>query len=89
MRRFLRRFLLPAPAVRAEAGLARLRDETGVALVMALGTMLVLTIGLTSTVYMTSTSQRHAQHDNADQRAYALPEAGLNNAVAYLSSQYT
>jgi Tfp pilus assembly protein PilV len=63
-------------------------EESGVALIMALGTMLVLTIALTSTIYMTSASQRHAQISNAEQKASALAEAGINNAVAQLSTQY-
>jgi adhesin HecA-like repeat protein len=56
---------------------------------MALGTMLVLTIALTSTIYMTSASQRHAGRANSDQKAYALAESGVNNAMAVLRANYT
>src|SRR5262245_19126293 len=66
----------------------RLRDERGVALVMSLGTTTVLSIGLTGTIYMTSEGKRHAQSSNADQQAYALAEAGINNAIATLVVQY-
>ena len=82
--------------VRFEAGsaglrrrlLVRLSDESGIALVMALGIMLVLTIALTSTIYLTSASQRHANTSNAGEKAYALAETGVNNAVAVLHASY-
>ena len=54
---------------------------------MALGIMLVLTIALTSTIYLTSSSARHANTSNAGQKAYALAESGINNAVAVLERQ--
>jgi hypothetical protein len=68
--------------------LQRASDESGIALVMALGIMLVLTIALTSTIYLTSSSQRHANTSNAGQKAYALAEAGVNNAVSVLVANY-
>ena len=68
-----------APGARA---FPRLRDESGIALVMALGIMLVLTIALTTTIFLTSASARHANSSNAGQKAYALAEAGVNNAIA-------
>ena len=37
-----------------------LGDESGIALVMALGIMLVLTIALTTTIHFTSAGARHA-----------------------------
>ena len=68
--------------------LRRLGDERGIALVLALGIMLVLVVALTSTVYMTSSSGRHANVTNAGQRVYALAETGLNNAIAVLHAHY-
>jgi hypothetical protein len=68
----------------ASRALARLQDESGIALVMALVIMLVLTITLTTTLYFTSASARHANNSNAGQKAYALAEAGVNNALAHL-----
>src|SRR4051794_21015765 len=68
--------------------LVRLSDERGIALIMVLGIMLVLTIALTTTIYLTSSSGRHASSSNAGQKAYALAEAGVNNAVAVLNSHY-
>src|SRR3954452_183976 len=66
----------------------RLSDERGIALVMALGIMLVLAIALTSTIYVASSSGRHASSSNAGQKAFALAEAGVNNAVSVLNSAY-
>jgi PilX N-terminal len=68
--------------------LARLRDERGIALIMALGILFVLTITLTTVIYVTSASARHAEHSNAGQKAYALAEAGVNNALAVLNATY-
>src|SRR4051794_37377456 len=66
----------------------RLSDERGIALVMALGIMLVLTIALTATIYLTSSSGRHANGSNAGQKAFALAEAGTNNAISVLHAAY-
>lgn len=69
--------------------LARLQDESGIALVMALGVMFVLAIVLTTTIFFTSASLRHANSSNAGQKAYAIAEAGLNDAVSQLVPYYT
>jgi Tfp pilus assembly protein PilX len=74
--------------LRARA-LSRLRDERGIALVMAIGIMFVLAIALTTTIFFTSASVRHANRSNAGQKAYALAEAGVNNAVAVLNTAYS
>ena len=68
--------------------LARLHDERGIALIMALGILFVLTISLGTVIYVTSASARHAEHSNAGQKAYALAEAGVNNAMAVLNANY-
>jgi hypothetical protein len=65
-----------------------LRDERGIALIMSLGILFVLTISLGTVIYMTSASARHANHSNAGQKAYALAEAGVNNAIAVLTVNY-
>ena len=75
-----------APGARA---FPRLRDESGIALVMALGIMLVLTIALATTIHFTSASARHANSSNAGQKAYALAEAGVNNAISVLQASYS
>src|SRR4029453_16334885 len=74
-------------AVRSRT-LARLRDERGIALVMAIGILFVLTVTLGTVIYATSASARHAEHSNASQKAYALAEAGLDNALAVLNTKY-
>jgi Tfp pilus assembly protein PilX len=74
-------------AVRSRT-LARLRDERGIALVMAIGILFVLTVTLGTVIYVTSASARHAEHSNASQKAYALAEAGLDNALAVLNTKY-
>ena len=66
----------------------RLHDESGIALIMALGIMFVLTLMLATVIVLTSASARHAQSSNAGQKAQALADAGLNNAVAQLSARY-
>jgi hypothetical protein len=55
---------------------------------MALGILFVLTITLGTVIYVTSASARHAEHSNASQKAYALAEAGLDNALAVLNTKY-
>jgi Tfp pilus assembly protein PilX len=73
--------------LRARA-LSRLRGESGIALVMAIGIMFVLTITLGTVIFFTSASVRHANRSNAGQKAYALAEAGFNNALAVLNAHY-
>src|SRR3954453_20500847 len=68
--------------------LVRLSDERGIALVMALGIMLVLTIALTTTIFLTGSSAQHASSSNAGQKAFGLAEAGVNNAISVLHTAY-
>jgi hypothetical protein len=65
-----------------------LRDEHGIALIMSLGILFVLTISLGTVIYVTSASARHAEHSNAGQKSYALAEAGVNNAISVLVANY-
>ena len=62
-----------------------LREEEGVALVLAIVSMLVLTITLTAVMFMTAAGARDAHRTNAGQRAYSLAESGVNNALAYIN----
>jgi hypothetical protein len=62
--------------------------EDGIALVMALGILMVLSITLTSIIYYTSSSSRDASRTQAGQKAYALAEAALNNAAAQIAANY-
>ena len=63
-------------------------EDEGVALILALVTMLVLTIMLTSVIFLTAAGARDAQRSNAGQRAYSLAESGINNALAVLEANY-
>jgi Tfp pilus assembly protein PilX len=65
-----------------------LNDERGIALIMALGIMLVLTITLTSVIFLTAATARDSKRTNAGQTAYALAEAGVNDAFAVLNTDY-
>jgi hypothetical protein len=65
-----------------------LHEEEGVALVLAILTMLVLTITLTTVLFMTAAGARDAHRSNAGQKASALAESGINNALAVLNANY-
>jgi hypothetical protein len=58
------------------------------ALPMALGISLVLTIVGVSIATYTVQNQHSAHHSKAEQTAYALAEAGLNNAFSVLAASY-
>jgi hypothetical protein len=64
------------------------REEEGVALVLAILSMLVLTITLTAVMFLTAAGARDAHRTNAGQRAYSLAESGVNNALAVLEANY-
>jgi hypothetical protein len=66
--------------------LQRLRADDGIALVIALCTMVVLTVIGTTAMSYTTRGQSQAHRSKADQLAFALAEAGLNNAVATLGN---
>jgi Tfp pilus assembly protein PilX len=63
-------------------------DERGIALVMALGIMLVLTILITSIVLFTASSARDSSFSNASEHAHTLAEAGIHNALSVLNANY-
>ena len=66
--------------------ISRLKQQTGTALVMSVGVLAVLTVtGTTAVAYSTSNS-RMASRSQADELAFSLAEAGLNNAMAVLSN---
>src|SRR5262245_8823075 len=64
------------------------RDEEGIALVLAILIMLVLPVGLGAGTFMASAAARDAHRSNAGQKASALAESGLNNALAVLNANY-
>src|SRR5678815_3178108 len=63
-------------------------EEEGVALILAIVSMLVLTITLTSVLFLTAAGARDAQRVNAGQKAHALAESGINDALAVLNANY-
>jgi Tfp pilus assembly protein PilX len=63
-------------------------DEEGIALVLAILIMLVLMIVLGTVIFMTAAAARDAHRSNAGQKASALAESGLNNALAVLNANY-
>jgi hypothetical protein len=68
----------------------RLREEErGIALVIALGLTIVLSISVTTSIYYASTNVRSAGRSTADMKALSLAEAGMNNAVAILNGANT
>jgi hypothetical protein len=63
----------------------RIQSEEGMALVMALGVLVVLgMLGVVIATYSTS-GQRTASRSSAGVSAYSLAEAGINNAMAVLA----
>jgi hypothetical protein len=60
-------------------------DERGIALVMALGILVVCAIMLTTVVAYTSSGQRTASFSKARMTAFDAADAGMNNAYAVLN----
>jgi Tfp pilus assembly protein PilX len=67
------------------AAFSRLRDESGIALIVALGVTVVLSISVTSAMYYSGSNSRSANVSDKRNRAYSLAEAGINNAMSVLS----
>ena len=64
----------------------RLSDESGIVLLLALGFLVVLTISVATVITFTSASARDASRSSVGQNAYALAEAGINNALSVLAT---
>jgi hypothetical protein len=62
----------------------RLRDESGIALVMAIGILTVLMIAGSAVVYYATSNARSSEYSADNQKALNLAEAGLNYARAVL-----
>jgi len=65
------------------------RDESGIALVLALMTMTVLTIVSGTAIYYTTQSEHQSSYSKASDAAYRLAETGVNNAMATLGYNLT
>ena len=64
---------------------SRLKQQTGMALVMSLGILGVFSIVGTTTLVYTTANSRSSQLSKENELAFSLAEAGLNNAMAVLS----
>jgi Tfp pilus assembly protein PilX len=62
-----------------------LKDQSGIALVMSVGMLAVLSIVGTTTLVYTTANARSGVVSKDNERAFSLAEAGLNNAMAVLS----
>jgi Tfp pilus assembly protein PilX len=62
-----------------------LRDQQGIALVMALGVLITLTITTLALLTYTTSNVRGARYGHARVSAYSLAEAGINDALAVLN----
>jgi hypothetical protein len=65
------------------------RAEGGMALIVALGAMLVLGIAGTTVLYAASTNTRSAGYSKAKGTAFQLAEAGLHEALSVVTNQPT
>jgi hypothetical protein len=64
----------------------RLRDEEGIALVMALLMTIVISVTVTSSIYLSGNTTTTTSKSRAEQVAFGLAEAGINNAMALLAN---
>ncbi len=64
----------------------RVRDERGVALVIALGVLIVLSITAVAALDYADANLRGAHRSKAGQLAYSLGEAGINEALSVLNN---
>ena len=62
------------------------RRQDGIALVMAIGILGVLTITGTTLVYYSNANARSAQYSKGNASAYDLAEAGINEMTAILNN---
>ncbi len=62
-----------------------LAEESGIALVMALGILIVLSISTAAMISYTGDNARSVRYQGARVSAYALAEAGVNEAVSVLN----
>ena len=68
---------------------ARLTDESGFSLVLALVVVAALSLSTASLVSLVTSNERAYGRDRQDARVFNVAEAGLNEGIAYLSTQNT
>jgi Tfp pilus assembly protein PilX len=64
----------------------RLARREGIALILTLGILLATSFMLVAVIQYSSDAGRGAHRSKADQTAYALAEAGINNAMSVLAN---
>ena len=64
----------------------RVREESGMALVMAIGVMATIAIMGGSVALYSTSNERTADRSRADLRAYSLAQSGIDSAVAQLAN---
>src|SRR5436190_7632320 len=67
----------------------RLSDESGLALGLALIVVAALSVATASMITLVTSNQTAVGRDRQEERAFNIAEAGLNEAVSYLSTQDT
>ena len=78
------------PGRRLAAGVRkRLSNESGLALVLALIVVAALSVATASMIMLVTSNQTAVGRDRQEERAFNIAEAGLNEAVSYLSTQDT
>jgi Tfp pilus assembly protein PilX len=70
-------------------GRAHLASQDGMALLVALGALMVLGVAGTTVVYYSSANTRSSSYSKASGASFQLAEAGLNEALSVLSNQPT
>jgi len=63
-----------------------LARQEGIALIMSLGVLVVLTVAGGTAMYYTTANERSSQISRVDQTVFNLAEAGLNDSLALLSN---
>src|SRR6476620_8121074 len=67
----------------------RLSNESGLALVLALIVVAALSVSTAAMITLVTSHQTAVGRDRQEERAFNIAEAGLNEAVSYLSTQDT
>src|SRR5262245_32093988 len=65
---------------------ARLRDERGMALIMALGISMVLAVAGASLILYSVTNEHHSTRSRSGVRGYDIAQTGIENAAAQIAA---
>src|SRR5512140_149238 len=61
-------------------------DKRGMTLVMTLGVLVILSVVGTTLAYYSTANAKSSNAQKGSQNAYALAEAGINNAISVLAN---